>query len=327
MKKIGIIIIAAGIFFTVGTLQVSAQSVQTVHVIKEGETLSQLAKNYGTTVGDIMRLNGMNTDSKLFVGEKVKIPKAGETITASNLAKTHTVEKGETLYQLSKKYGVTVNQLRDWNNITGNNIQVGQTLKVSSGEVGSDAGLPVVANNDGTTPGDVAPVQQQTADQVTTTGNNTADNAIDTGNTTTDADGINPAKKRDQGVFTDNNETVNSATPATSSNASSAEGAFALAYKSQAGGTELITKGLAGTFQSASGWKDGKYFILMNEVAPGTLVKVQTKGKTIYAKVLWNLGNVKENAGLSYRISDAAAAALGVGSAPTDIIVSYFKSE
>jgi hypothetical protein len=89
----------------------------------------------------------------------------------------------------------------------------------------------------------------------------------------------------------------------------------------------LITKGLAGTFQSASGWKDGKYFILMNEVAPGTLVKVQTKGKTIYAKVLWNLGNVKENAGLSYRISDAAAAALGVGSGQSDIIVSYFKSE
>lgn len=325
MKKIGIIIIAAGIFLTVGASSLNAQSVQTVHVIKEGETLSQLAKNYGTTVGDIMRLNGMNTDSKLFVGEKVKIPKAGETVVASNLAKTHTVEKGETLYQLSKKYGVTVNQLRDWNNITGNNIQVGQTLKVSPGESASTVSLPATVNSDVPTTSDATPVQQQTTEQVA---------AVD--NSATDADAINPAKKRDQdqdqgqGVFDGNSGTANtpaSAAVATASNTSGAEGAFAVAYKSQAGGTELITKGLAGTFQSASGWKDGKYFILMNEVAPGTLVKVQTKGKTIYAKVLWNLGNVKENAGLSYRISDAAAAALGVGSGQSDIIVSYFKSE
>jgi len=314
---------AAGIFFTAGTLQVSAQTVQAVHVIKEGETLSQLAKSYGTTVGDIMRLNGMNSDSKLYVGEKVKIPAAGETVVASGVAKTHTVEKGETLYQLSKKYDVTVNQLRDWNNITGNNIQVGQVLKVSAGGSGSTSSLPVVADND------AVPTPPQTTDQTATTTTSTVDNVnntIDAGNSATDQEEVSPAKKRDQRGLTDKDNPTNS-TFGQAASTSGTEGAFAVAYKSQAGGTELITKGLAGTFQSASGWKDGKYFILMNEVAPGTLVKVQTKGKTIYAKVLWNLGNVKENAGLSYRISDAAAAALGVGSGQTDIIVSYFKSE
>src|SRR5690606_10106480 len=116
-------------------------------------------------------------------------------------------------------------------------------------------------------------------------------------------------------------------TSVTTSTSAGAEGAFALSYKSQSVGTELITKGLAGTFQSASGWKDGKYFVLMNEVAPGTLVKIQTRGKTVYAKVLWNLGNVKENAGLSYRISDAAASALGITEQQADIIVSYFKEQ
>jgi len=309
MKKIGII--AASILLSIGTAM--AQSVQTVHEIKEGETLSQLAQKYGTTVGDIMRLNGMNTDSKLFVGEKVKIPGAGETVVAAT-AKTHIVEKGETLYQLSKKYGVTVNQLRDWNNITGNNIQVGQTLKVSAAG-GDNTALPVVSST--SVPAAVDPVATVSDDQTAAVSNTATDTNSDTSEQSQATD-----KQRGQSVFADNTDNT-----APSVSASGNEGAFAVAYKSQANGTELITKGLAGIFQSASGWKDGKYFILMNEVAPGTLVKVQTKGKTIYAKVLWNLGNVKENAGLSYRVSDAAAAALGMTGQQSDIIVSYFKSE
>lgn len=312
MKKIGII--AVSIFLSMVSATAMAQAVQTIHEIKEGETLSQLAKKYGTTVGDIMRFNGMNTDSKLFVGEKVKIPEAGQTVVAST-AKTHIVEKGETLYQLSKKYGVTVNQLRDWNNITGNNIQIGQTLKVSEG--GEQGALPRTANND----------VQEKVDPVATVGGDmdqAAEATAENTNTQEADQAQTSGKQRDQTVFS---ESADQSTPAAATASAGSEGAFAVAYKSQANGTELITKGVAGTFQSASGWKDGKFFILMNEVAPGTLVKVQTKGKTIYAKVLWNLGNVKENAGLSYRVSDAAASALGMGTEQTDIIVSYFKSE
>ena len=304
MKKIGII--TAGLFLSLGSLM--AQSVQTVHVIKEGETLSQLARKYGTTVGDIMRFNGMGTDSKLFVGEKVKIPEAGVKVLTAT-AKTHVVEKGETLYQLSKKYGVTVNQLRNWNNITGNNIQIGQVLKVSEGIEGATAspvaGIP----------------EQEVQDAAVSSTDATSTTAV---NTTDTPPVAQPEKQRGESVFPDaQKEAVQNTQELSSGN----EGAFAIPYKSQASGTELITKGLAGKFQSASGWKDGKYFILMNEVAPGTLVKVQTQGGTIYAKVLWNLGNVKENAGLSYRISDAAASALGFTGEKSDIIVSYFKEE
>lgn len=313
MKKLGII--AAAILLSLGTA--TAQAVQTVHEIKEGETLSQLAKQYGTTVGDIMRFNGMNSDSKLFVGEKVKIPAAGETVAVSS-AQTHIVEKGETLYQLSKKFGVTVNQLRDWNNITGNNIQIGQTLKVSAGS--GAAALPVAKTSD--IPQKIDPVSTIEPDPIPEVTNAQVDS------NTQAVDQSEPAGKlRDQTVFPDNSAATDASTVSTVATTSGSEGAFAVSYKSQASGTELITKGVSGKFQSASGWKDGKYFILMNEVAPGTLVKVQTKGKTIYAKVLWNLGNVKENAGLSYRVSDAGAAALGMSDEQTDIIVSYFKSE
>lgn len=317
MKKIAVF--ASGLLFILASA--SAQSGVKVHVIKEGETLSQLAKKYGTTVGDIMRLNKMTSDSKLSVNEEVKIPVGDQAVTTS-VPSTHVVEKGETLYQLSRKFGLTVNQIRDWNNITGNNIQVGQTLRLTAPSVGDQAAVTASvpsSSTESSTPVATPPVTTPTTDTPQNDQNINPATTNATGTDTvadTDAAG---AKQRDQSVFDPNTSGTDAG--------SSAEGAFATAYKSQANGTELITKGSAGEFKSASGWKDGKYFILMNEVAPGTLVKVQTKGKTIYAKVLWNLGNVKENAGLSYRISDAAASSLGLSGEPFDIIVSYFKQD
>src|SRR5690606_711627 len=55
-----------------------------------------------------------------------------QTNSASSSSKiTHTVASGETLFAISKKYGVTVNQLKDWNNIGSQNIiSIGQKLAI-----------------------------------------------------------------------------------------------------------------------------------------------------------------------------------------------------
>src|SRR5262249_34957648 len=70
-------------------------------------------------------------------------------------------------------------------------------------------------------------------------------------------------------------------------------------------------RGDAMSFKTASGWDDKKYYILMSGIPSGKIVKVSANGKSIYAKVLWLLDNSKINDGLSFRISDAAASALG----------------
>ncbi len=59
----------------------NAQSAYGLHTLAAGETLSILAKSYHTTVGDIMRMNGMNAQSQLQVGAQIKIP-AGGTVVA-----------------------------------------------------------------------------------------------------------------------------------------------------------------------------------------------------------------------------------------------------
>ncbi|HEY0298971.1 MAG TPA: LysM peptidoglycan-binding domain-containing protein [Arachidicoccus sp.] len=296
MKKI---IFLVSTLFIVGVA--SAQSNFITHTIKDGETLSQLAKQYGTTVGDIMRLNKMTTDSKLSIGEEVKIPATGAPVET-----THTVVKGETLYQIAHKNHITVAQLRDWNNIPDNSIKVGQLLRLTE------------------------PSQNSVSETAGTSSQSSASQVDSATQTTTSAANSDYSVSVDSAVLaaSDAKQRTDVGTDQASSGVAmgNGEGAFTVTYQSHANGTEMITKGTSGIFKTASGWQDKKYYILMNDIAPGTIVKVQANSKTVYAKVLWNLGNVKDNEGLSYRISDAAASVLNLNGNTFDIIVSYYKS-
>jgi hypothetical protein len=67
-------------------------------------------------------------------------------------------------------------------------------------------------------------------------------------------------------------------------------------------------------FKTTSGWQDGKYYLLINGVEPGTIVKITnpSTNKTVFAKVLYAMDKIRENQGVDIRISDAAAASLAV---------------
>ena len=90
-----------------------------------------------------------------------------------------------------------------------------------------------------------------------------------------------------------------------------------------ASGNQL--SGNAGLFKSTSGWNDGKYYALIDGVAVGTIVKVgfSSTNKHVYAKVLGGLPDMKESKGLLMRLSDAAAAELGVANAKFFVEVEY----
>ena len=79
------------------------------------------------------------------------------------------------------------------------------------------------------------------------------------------------------------------------------------------------------TFKSASGWADKKFYILMNDAPPGSIVKVRNGNNVVYAKVLWSLGTQKENEGLDFRISTASAAALNISDEKFNVAVTYFQ--
>lgn len=77
----------------------------------------------------------------------------------------------------------------------------------------------------------------------------------------------------------------------------------------------------AGIFKTASGWSDAKYYLLMDGVDPGTIVRITNpaNNKMIYAKLLGEMSGLKQNQGINIRISNAAASALDI--AETDKFV------
>lgn len=92
-------------------------------------------------------------------------------------------------------------------------------------------------------------------------------------------------------------------------------GYFKYAYEEQLlsyGSIQQVVK--AGIFKTTSGWQDKKYYLLTNSASPGTYVQLYAPAtqKTVYAKVLGEMSGIRQNEGYDIRISNAAAAALGI---------------
>lgn len=126
-------------------------------------------------------------------------------------------------------------------------------------------------------------------------------------------------------VKSDKNEIAEQGTGKT---ARPATGTFADIYASQASQKSENTKnGQAATFKSTSGWQDKKYYVLINDLTPGTIVKVSSPDnkKAVFAKVLGSMPEMKENNGLLVRISNAAASDLGIIDPKFPVRISYYQ--
>ncbi|MFD2176540.1 LysM peptidoglycan-binding domain-containing protein [Veronia pacifica] len=126
------------------------------HTVKSGESLSVIAKRFGTTVASIRAANGLKS-STLRIGQLLTVPgvnvdalvKAGTaekrrttTVSASNTRTTtltHTVRQGEFLGKIAAKYGVTVSSIRKNNALKRDVLYVGKKLKIVGAKVSSTA--------------------------------------------------------------------------------------------------------------------------------------------------------------------------------------------
>ena len=314
----------------------------TLHTIAVGESLSTLAKEYHTTVGDIMRLNGMHADSKLQIGEKIKIPATSEpvpraaattpvkppvTATATGKeARTHTVQSGESLYRISKTYNVSLEKLMSLNHLTNaGEIKVGQVLLVSDGTPPP----PPAKSRTEAPPATSAQQPVNEVQQPPAAQPKQVPATTDTPANTTTSLPATPVQKQNStpAATTESNTAMPVIQPAfASSVAAPKEGFFTAQFRQNVEGRSEQTKtGTAMTFKSASGWADKKFYILMNDAPPGSIVKVTNGNNAVYAKVLWSLGTQKENDGLDFRISTATAAALTITDEKFDITVTYFQ--
>ncbi len=106
-----------------------------VYIVKPGDTLGQIAENYFVRARDIRKWNGIK-GSKIVVGQELIIyPGVKKTKKKEDFeGKIYVVRQGDALWNIAKEYNVEVEKLREWNNLEGNKIRVGQKLKIMSFE-------------------------------------------------------------------------------------------------------------------------------------------------------------------------------------------------
>lgn len=131
---------ASGALLTTG-----ASALADSYTVVKNDTLWDLSKKYGVSVSDLKKANGVS-GHLIYVGQKLQIPaKSTKAVTAAKATKTtsastvdttsttHTVVKGDTLWSLAKKYGVSVSALMKANNLSSSTILIGQSLNLRAG--------------------------------------------------------------------------------------------------------------------------------------------------------------------------------------------------
>lgn len=107
----------------------------TKHTVRSGESLYKIATDNGITVDELKAANNLTNDA-VKAGQTLVIPAKGEAAKHAAATKPeqktskYTVRKGDNLGKIAAKHGITVDQLKELNNLTDNNIMVGQSIVV-----------------------------------------------------------------------------------------------------------------------------------------------------------------------------------------------------
>lgn len=119
---------------------------KTYHYVRSGDVLGKISERYGVSMNDLRAWNNINSSNTIYVGQKLAVYKDPAYFKKSTpkpvsaIAKTvelpdnkiYTVQEGDTLWSISKKYdGLTIEQIKKLNNLTSDNLKPGQKLKLS----------------------------------------------------------------------------------------------------------------------------------------------------------------------------------------------------
>ena len=265
------------------------------------ETLQSAGSRFGVAPAKLAAYNSLDPNEPLAKKSKLRIPLTKENFVQvkpdNGLPVYHIVDKGENLYRINVNYNkVGTALLKEWNNLSSDAVKNGQAIIVGfiNGR-NAPVAPPVVAVDKKKIekPAD-KPVK---ADPV-----------------------VVPPVQTDKPVAAEPKKEMGY------SPKDGDEGYFAASYTTQnSNQLKQFRSGDAAVFKTISGWTDRKYYILMNDAAVGTIVRITSAGKNICAKVLGPLQETKGSAGLLLRMSNAAAAALGVTDAKFGVNVTYFE--
>jgi LysM repeat protein len=300
------------------------------HIVAPKESFYSIGRMYNVNPKELASFNHLKLQSGLDIGQDLKVPLNNSNFLQSGKAPSgevlvpvyHTVTSGETLYRLGVNYNkVPLSSLKKWNHLSSDAVSVGAPMIV--GYLKVDKSLSPLAKGNSAVPSDMAVNEPKTEIPVS------QPQVVPQKSEPVKSEPVKEVVKAEQPQINNSQPSPTVAT-ATNQHVENAEGSgyFKNLYNQQSQQNSIVDKsGAAGVFKSTSGWQDGKYYCFNNHARPGTILKVTNNatGKTVYAKVLDAIPDIKQNSGLLIVISNAAAQQLGAGENKFDCVISYAK--
>lgn len=300
------------------------------HTVTPKENYYSVGRMYNVSPKELAPYNNLNFEKGLNIGETIKIPLTPNNFSQGTAATGnevlvpvyHIMQPKEGLYRVSLNYNkVPLDDLKQWNHLSGDAVSTGRKLIVGYLKVLKDQS-PLASQAMNVTP-TVAVVKPQEEKPIKKTKAEIKEEKEEAKKAET-ADVQQP--KQSAPVVIEKTPEVN--TPSTKSSIDFNGGKFKGLYNDQGKNRTLVSEsGTAATFKTTSGWQDGKYYCFHNTALPGTIIKItnNANGKSVYAKVLDAIPDIKQNTGLLLRISNSAADELGAGENKFDCSITYAK--
>ena len=106
--------------------------VSDTYIVQKGDSLWSIANKFNMTVSELNNLNNL-TNNLLSIGQVLKIKDS-----SNNGKTTYTVQKGDSLWVIANKYGITTEELKSYNNLKSNLLSIGQVLKIPQGKTSTE---------------------------------------------------------------------------------------------------------------------------------------------------------------------------------------------
>lgn len=288
------------------------------HKVMPKENWYSVGRIYMISPREIAAFNGLSIDKGLGIGQMLEVPLSRSNFSQVDNASdggipvVHVVKPKEGLFRLAAVYNVDINLLKKWNALKSDQVNSG--FKLIIGYIKSSAPTQVETNT-------AEPSRQITAVAVAAPAAPVAS-----------PEEVKAVKEPEKSVSTyvapePSRATAVQPKPAVQSTVQPSDhdlrdhgvGHFFQVFNMQSkdGSLKKLENPSYGIFKSTSGWQDGKYYVLMNDIVPGTIVHITVAqtGKEVYAKVLAPVPAGKESEGMVMRMSNATAAALALGEA------------
>ncbi|MFR0541409.1 LysM peptidoglycan-binding domain-containing protein [Lactobacillus delbrueckii] len=260
---------ASGALLTTG-----ASALADSYTVVKNDTLWGLSKKYGVSVSDLKKANGVS-GHLIYVGQKLQIPAkstkavkaakatktSASTSTVDTTSTTHTVVKGDTLWSLAKKYGVSVKALMKANNLSSSTILIGQSLNLRAGMTtygvngvttgsSSTAASTNTASSTNTTASSQAPKAKKKTTKAKSTTTNTSSNTRTS--TSAKAQSQSTASNTSASTTTNTNTAASTATTTSSTNTASTANTAASTNTASTANTASSTNTAASSSQAVS---------------------------------------------------------------------------